>query len=289
MLGRLVGRGQRRNSHREDGYRADTSAEMEPRGNRRRSSRLLLKIGSTVVFLLLWQSAVSLHVIDAVIVASPWQTLLALKSGFVSGQLLTDVYWTMRRLVVGFVCAAVAAVVLGYAMATVEAVGDALDWLVQAIRSISPLALVPLTVLWFGLGETQKYVIIGITVFFPILLNVQAAVRDVPTLLLRAAQTLGCRGRLALFRRIVIPAAIPHMIEGLRVGLGIGFLVIIAAEMIGASRGLGYLVFHAGQEFDTQQMFAGITCIAVLGVLMDRFMLLAKRRLAPWFVGREPS
>lgn len=232
--------------------------------------------------LLAWQAVAALEIIDDAIVASPSQTLLEFRERLGDGTLVTDTYWTLRRLAVGFVCASLLGLVVGYLMATYRGVNNALDWPVQALRSISPLALVPLTVLWFGLDETQKYVLIGFTVFFPVLLNVYAAVRNVPDVLLRAASTLGVRGGLARFRFVILPAATPHIVEGLRVGLGIGFLVIIAAEMIGASRGLGYLIFNAGQQFDTPAVFVGIVTIAVLGVAADRLLLLGKRRLSPW-------
>lgn len=232
--------------------------------------------------ILCWQGAVSFGMIDSVIVASPLQTLWELKSRLQNGTLLVDTYWTLRRLFIGFVVASIAGVAVGYVMATYKAVENALDWPVQALRSISPLALVPLTVMWFGFGETQKYVLIAITVFFPVLMNVYAAVRGVPVVFVKAAYTLGCRSAFLRFYRVILPATLPHIIEGLRVGLGIGFLVIIAAEMIGASRGLGYLVFHSGQAFDTPAVFVGIVTIAVLGVVADRLILLLKRKLVPW-------
>lgn len=235
-----------------------------------------------MALLLVWQLMAVFEIVDDAIIASPTQTITEFGERLQDGSLLDDVYWTLRRLTVGFAAATLLGLAVGYLMATYRAVEDALDWPVQAMRSISPLALVPLTVLWFGLGETQKYVLIGITVFFPVLMNVYAAVKSVPDVLLRAAHTLGVQGGYSRFRYVILPAATPQIFDGLRVGLGIGFLVIIAAEMIGSSRGLGYLIFHAGQQFDTPAVFVGIVTIAILGVAADRVLLYAKRRVVPW-------
>lgn len=266
---------------------AEGTPDRDPRKNNHSNTRrFIVRVLWLAAFVAVWQAVVATHVVDNVIVASPYQTVIEGRKLLANGVLEGDIYWTLRRLVLGFLVASAGGIIMGYALATFRAVEDALDWTIQGLRSISPLALVPLTVLWFGLGEMQKVVLIAITIFFPVVLGVYHSVRGVPELLVRAGKTLGCTSDYQIFRRVVFPAALPGIFDGLRVGLGIGYLVIIAAEMIGADKGLGYLVFTAGQDFATAGMFVGIATIAVLGVLSDRVILLIKRLVVPWYQPR---
>jgi len=248
------------------------------------SGRLLRRMVALACLITTWQLLVVTGVLNPLFVASPGAVITEFRTLWSSGVYQEDLGTSLRRVVVGFIVGGGAAVICGYVLASSPLAEDIFDWPVQAARSISPLALVPLTVLWLGTGELQKYVLIGITVFFPVLIAVHGAVRSVPEEILRGARTLNCQGRWRTFRYVVIPISAPAIFNALRIGIAMALLVIVAAEMIGADNGIGYLILNSGQVFDTPAVFVGIVSVAVLGTLFDRILLLAKRRFCRWHV-----
>lgn len=262
------------------------AADTEERGSRRRRPpvRLLRRLVALGCLFGIWQVLVMTSIVNPLFVASP--TSIAHEFGVLwsNGTYQQDVSSSLRRVAVGFLGGSVAAIVFGYVLATYAIIEDIVDWPLQAARSISPLALVPLTVLWLGTEELQKYVLVGITVFFPVLINVYGAVRSVPEQILRGARTMNCHGAWRTFRYVIIPMSAPAVFNALRVGLAMAFLVIVAAEMIGANTGLGYLILNEGQQFNTPAVFVGIASVGFFGAVLDRTLISVKRRLCPWHV-----
>ncbi|MGC2201352.1 MAG: ABC transporter permease, partial [Stellaceae bacterium] len=154
--------------------------------------------------------------------------------------------------------------------------------LVELIRPISPLALYPLAILWLGIGDGSKIFIIALAASFPVILNTFAGVRGIDANLFRASRSLGAT-ELELFKGIVLPGSLPHIFTGVRLAWGISLIVVIAAEMVGAPSGLGYMVLDAQQTFRTERVFAGIIVIGLVGVLTDLGFRLLRRRMMPWY------
>jgi ABC-type nitrate/sulfonate/bicarbonate transport system permease component len=178
--------------------------------------------------------------------------------------------------------AAVVAVVIGVVMASFRAVEDFLDPLVELIRPVSPLALFPLAILWFGIGDGSKIFLIALSCSFPIILNTYAGVKGVDVMFVRAARSLGA-SQWEVIRRIVLPGSLPSILTGIRVSWGIALIVIIASEMVGAVNGLGFMVLEAQQTFRVERVFAGIIIIGVLGYVTDQGLRWLRRALIPWF------
>jgi ABC-type nitrate/sulfonate/bicarbonate transport system permease component len=157
-----------------------------------------------------------------------------------------------------------------------------LDPLVELLRPISPLAIFPLALLWFGIGDASKVFIIALVASFPVILNTYAGVRGIEPNLFRAAQSMGA-SPLEIFTSIVLPGSLPQILTGVRLAWGISLIVIIAAEMVGASVGIGYMVLEAQQTFRTERVFAGIIVIGLFGFLTDLGFRRLRRLILPWY------
>lgn len=158
----------------------------------------------------------------------------------------------------------------------------------RAVRSVdgsppphSPLAWIPLSILWFGIGDTQNQFIIFLGIFFPILLNTITGVRGVEPNLVRAARCLGA-SEWAILSRVVLRAALPQIITGIRIGLGVGWMALVAAELVGASSGLGFLINDARTILRTDYIIVGMATIGIVGLLIDAAIREVMRRVLPW-------
>ncbi len=187
----------------------------------------------------------------------------------------------MRRVFLGFGIAIVISVTLGVLMARIRIIEDFVDPLVELVRPVSPLAIFPLAILWFGIGDASKVFLIALSCSFPIILNTYAGVKGGDAALIRAGHSLGSN-KWEVIRYIVLPSSLPDILTGIRVAWGIALIVIIASEMVGATTGMGYIVLEAQQTFNVERVFAGIIVIGVLGFLTDRALRWFRRMLVPW-------
>ena len=202
----------------------------------------------------------------------------------VSGELPHDAFASLSRIVVGFGIGAGLALPLGLLMGARARAYEMLNPLIQLIRPIPPIAFIPLAILWFGLGNPPAFFLIALGAFFPVLLNTIAGVRSVDQVYLRAALNLGA-SQASLFRRVILPAASPQILTGLRVGVGVAFIVVIVAEMIAVNSGLGYRILEAREFFWSDKVIAGMISIGAIGLLIDSGMARLNRRLLRWQPG----
>ncbi|WKG12249.1 ABC transporter permease [Nocardia sp. PE-7] len=198
-----------------------------------------------------------------------------------NGQLAEHTSASLTRSVTGFSFALVIAVPVGIAIAWYKPVSDFLNPVLELFRNTAALALLPVFVLILGIGETSKIALIGYATFFPILLNTITGVRTVDPLLVKSAVSLGF-SPLRLFQKVILPAAIPSIFTGIRMAAAGSILVLIAAEMIGARAGLGYLITAAQQNFQIPQMYAGIVAISLIGLGFNFALVALERRLSRW-------
>jgi NitT/TauT family transport system permease protein len=157
---------------------------------------------------------------------------------------------------------------------------------VQVIRPIPPIAYIPLAILWFGLGNPPALFLIALGAFFPVLMNTIAGVRQVDSIYLRAARNLGANQR-TLFVRVMLPAAIPYILSGVRIGIGTAFIVVIVAEMIAVSNGLGFRIMEAREYFWSDKIIAGMITIGLLGLAIDIAMSRLNNYMLRWHRGLE--
>ncbi|QKW22804.1 ABC transporter permease [Kitasatospora sp. NA04385] len=197
------------------------------------------------------------------------------------GTLLDDALASLRRVLLGFALGTLAAVPVGFLMGWYPTARALLEPYVQFFRTIPPLALIPLAVVLLGIGEVPKVVVIFLAAFLSSVVAAFQGVLDVDATLVNAARVLGANDR-AIFLRVVVPAAAPFILVGMRIGLGSAWGTLVAAELIAAQEGLGFRMQQAELYYDLPTIFVGLITIGVLGLVMDRLLQLAERRLTRW-------
>ncbi len=193
---------------------------------------------------------------------------------------------SLFRVGVGFAIGAGLALPLGLLMGAKSAIHDLMNPIVQILRPIPPIAFIPLSILWFGLGNPPAFFLISLGAFFPVLMNTIAGVRNVDAIYLRAARNLGA-SEWTIFRRVMIPAAMPYILAGIRVGIGVAFIVVIVAEMIAVNAGLGYRILEAREYFWSDKVIAGMISIGLAGLGIDFLMNKLNAWLLRWHRGLE--
>jgi len=246
------------------------------------SAKRLKNLGLLAVVLLLWQLA-STYLLDkttAVLLPPPSAIGRAAWDMIQSGDLFTHLLDSLRREFVAFIWA-LSAIPLAIAMGWSKTINDQVDPLIEVLRPVPPLAWIPLSILWFGIGDVQNQFIIFLGMFFPILLNTIAGVKNIEPNIIRAARCLGA-SEIRILRRIVLRAALPQIITGIRVGLGVGWMALVAAELVGANSGLGFLINDARTLLRTDIVIVGMITIGIVGLIIDRTIRIIGRRTMPW-------
>jgi ABC-type nitrate/sulfonate/bicarbonate transport system permease component len=239
-------------------------------------------LGLLTVLLVTWQ-LVSTFVLDrttALLLPPPTQVLSAFWELISSGDLVVHAGASLRRELMAFVWAT-SAIPLGIAMAWSKAINEQVDPLIEVLRPVPPLAWIPLSILWFGIGDMQNQFIIFLGMFFPILLNTISGVRNIEPNLVRAARCLGANETRVL-RRVIFRAALPQIITGVRVGLGVGWMALVAAEFVGANSGLGFLINDARTLLRTDVVIVGMFTIGIVGLAIDSTIRFIGKRSMPW-------
>jgi NitT/TauT family transport system permease protein len=230
----------------------------------------LRPIAFIAVLLAIWQIAVSQHPMH--ILPGPWGTLGGIADLLHHGLLFKYVVASLFRVTWGFSLAAILAIPLGLVIGWYRRLEMALNPLVQVFRPISPLAWIPLAILWYGVGDSAAIFLIFLGCFFPLLLTSINAVRNIPTVYINAGRNFGMRP-VDLIYRVLYPAVVPQLLIGLRITLGVAWLVVVAAEMIAVDSGLGFLIVdarNAGNRYDL--VVAGMVIIGLIGLLLDTAM-----------------
>ncbi|MEU4316661.1 ABC transporter permease [Nocardia sp. NPDC024068] len=236
-----------------------------------------------LAFLALWEAAPRAGLVDRVFLPPFTEVAQTFFELVGNGQLWEHVSTSLSRALTGFVIAAAFAVPLGVAIAWYRPVADFLNPVLELFRNTAALALLPVFVLILGIGETSKVAVVIYACTFPTLLNTISGVRTVDPLLIKSARSLGF-SQIALVYKVVLPAAVPTIFTGLRMAAASSILVLIAAEMVGAKAGLGYLITAAQLNFQIPDMYAGIIAIALVGLVFNAVLVGVERRLSRWRV-----
>jgi NitT/TauT family transport system permease protein len=234
-----------------------------------------------VVLLAVWEILPRLNVVDATFLPPLSQVLQAWWDLAASGQLAQHVEASLIRSMAGFGLAIGIAVPLGLLIGWYRPVATLLNPVLELFRNTAALALLPVFVLVLGLGETSKIAIILYGCAWPILLNTVSGVRTVDPLLVKSARSLGL-SPVRLFAKVVLPAAVPTIFTGIRLAGAYSILILIAAELVGAKAGLGYLITYAQYNFDVPDMYAGIITISAIGLVINQLLVALERRFSTW-------
>jgi ABC-type nitrate/sulfonate/bicarbonate transport system permease component len=197
------------------------------------------------------------------------------------GELQDDILASLNRVAVALVFACLIGFPLGAALGASRVFQWLFEPIVNFFRPIPPLAWIPLSIVWLGIGDAQNEFSIFLGAFFPIVLNTMPGVRDVDGQLVRAAQTLGA-GRIAIVRTIILPSALSSMFIGFRVGLGIAWMALVAGELVAATSGLGFLISQGRLLFRSDYIIVGMVMIGIIGLLLDAAIRILQRLAMPW-------
>ena len=230
--------------------------------------QIVMAVISISTLLLLWH-LMSKYVFNPVIVASPEKTFSTAWEMMQTGELFRHIGVSLWRVVVGYVIGCFFGIVLGALIGRIRLVRELTEPVLELIRPISPVAMVPLAMLWFGIGEMSKYVVILYATVIVMVLNTAAGVARAPVTRIRAAQCLGAN-EYQVFVKVMFPSAMPFILTGMRVALGFSFMGIVAAELIGAREGIGFLIMNSRQLMNTEQLFVGLLSLGVVGAIIDR-------------------
>jgi len=250
---------------------------------RLRDSDIGLGVVGALGVIALWEVAARSGVLDPVVFPSPTLAIGMAAERLTVGQIGENLSWSLLRVFSGFVLGAAAGAVIGIAAGWYRGFGLVARPLIELLRPIPPLAWIPLAIIWFGLGEPSKFFIIFLGAFFPVVTSAYHGVRTIDPTLLRAARTMGL-SELPLLLRVVVPAASPDLATGIRIGWGLAFGVLVAAELIAADRGLGYMIINERNTGGSVGVIiVGILLIGALNLITDAAIGAAiKRWIGRW-------
>jgi len=227
--------------------------------------------------LLVWE-LLHRYVVNPLLLPSPLKVVETLFQLIRSGELIEDIAASMRRILVGYAMGCAVGIAFGLIMARSEWANDLLSPILEVLRPISPVAMVPLVLIWFGIDEFAKYFLVSYTAAIIVLLNTAAGVKSMPIIRERAAACLGASER-QIYLHVILPSTIPYIITGMRTALGFSFMAIVAAELIAAENGIGYLIMQSRMLIQVDQTFAGLLTLSALGALSDVVFRLTLSRL----------
>lgn len=247
----------------------------------RRNYYHVIEAVTFLLLLLVWCLFTYGGFVDKIFLPSPGDVIHAFVQMAKDGTLLSYTSISIYRVMVGWVVAVIVAVPVGILISTSKIGAAIVQPLIEFMRYLPVVALVPLTLLYFGIGDSQKFMIIFLGTFFQLVLMVSDVVTGVSRDLLRASATLGCT-RLQSYRLVLLPAALPGILDNMRITIGWAWTYLVVAELVAADSGLGYMVLKAQRFLQTDVIFTGLIIIGVVGLLTDYIFKVLTRRIVPW-------
>ncbi|NAR58594.1 taurine ABC transporter permease TauC [Acinetobacter haemolyticus] len=251
-----------------------------------RHRSLVLSLSSVISVLVIWYLITALKIVPSLFLPSPqavWQKFLEVsQQGFMKATLWQHLAVSISRVLLALVAAIAIGVPLGLWMGLNKWVRAVLDPLVELLRPIPPLAYLPLLVIWFGIGETTKVLLIFFSILAPVIISSTHGVISHQLNRERAALSLGA-SQSQVFWHVILPTALPHILTGIRIGLGVGWSTLVASELVAADRGIGFMVQSAAQFLITDTVVLGIIVIAIVAVSFELFLRWLQKQLSPWY------
>jgi taurine transport system permease protein len=244
-----------------------------------------ISIVTVLALLLVWWLVTTLGLIKPLFLPAPqdvWRRFLrVLEEGFSGASLLEHTIASLKRVFGAFLLAAACAVPIGIGMGINRFLRGVFDPPIEFYRPLPPLAYLPLTIIWFGIDELQKIVLLFLAMFAPMVLSTRAGVRSVAIEQIHAAYSMGASKHQVIWH-VIVPAALPEILTGMRIGIGVGWTTLVAAEMVAASAGLGFMVLSAAEFLVTEVVILGIVLIGAIAYLFDLFLRWLEHVLVPW-------
>jgi ABC-type nitrate/sulfonate/bicarbonate transport system permease component len=243
---------------------------------------MILGGGAVLIALAIWEGIWSYtNWISPLFFSGPSAIAKAFWTSLTEGNLLADLAFSGKNFAIGFGCALVSGVVLGVIVGWYRRVRMILDPFLNALYAAPRIAMMPLIIIWFGIGMWSKVFIVFLSAFFPILVNTVAGIRNMDRDLLRAARAF-CASDWQIFKTLAIPGSVPFILTGVRQGVAVGLIGVVVGEMLGSSEGIGFMVAYGGQTFQTDTLFVGFVIIAFAGILLTSLAERLERRFSRW-------
>lgn len=246
-----------------------------------RTERKVVSFFSPALLLVLWEVLARMGLVDIRLFSCPSRIMKTFVPVLLSGELLYHSWISVRRIILGFAAGAIPGVLLGLSMGLFPLIRAALEPMVAATFPIPKLAIMPLILLVFGLGESSKVFTIAIGVFYLVLINTMAGVLSIDKIYLDVAKNYGA-SRWNFYRTVALPGALPMIFAGFKLGMGTALLLIVAAELSAARAGVGYWIWRAYDMFDIERMFVALIMLSVLGYLLSYLLDFIEQRVIPW-------
>ncbi|MDD1775094.1 MAG: ABC transporter permease [Methanobacterium sp.] len=242
-------------------------------------NKTLISLIIPVILLILWAILTTYTgIIPSYLIPSPSAVWTAFVNLLTNGSLITDTLSTLTRVILGFLIAALIAIPLGVIIGWSKLAQNLSNFIIGVLRPIPPIAWIPFAILWFGVGLGSAIFIIFLGSFFPILINTADGVRRTDKVYIESAYTMGA-SQLQILKKVYLPAALPNIITGLKVGIGIGLMCTVAAEMIGSDNGLGYLILTSTSMLDSASAIVGMLTIGIIGLGFEYFFRRSERKI----------
>lgn len=268
------------------GHGAEVDVRLPKKQRRARLSRpaqeRVMLFVSPLLFLVLWELLARTGILNVRFFPAPTTVIAQFRYELGShGTLQYDTYVTVRRILIGFVVGAVPGVVIGLGMGFIRPLRLLIDPIVSVLYPIPKSAIMPLLLLIFGFGETPKWVLVALGVFFPVVMNCMSGVRGIQGVYVDVAKNYGA-STLQYLRFVAMPGALPLLLSGLRLGVGQGLIMVVVAEMVGAHEGLGYMINHAWDLQSVKTMYVGLFVIGFIGIVTSLVLAELEQKLVPW-------
>lgn len=243
--------------------------------------KILKRILPFLIVIVFWQLLAHFRMLNEYLIPSPLNVFTAFLRLAKTGELFMDLLNSVKRVLAGFLAAGLLGVTLGLVSGYFRRIAEALTPLLEILRSIPPIAWIPIAILWFGLGDAPAYFIVFVGAFFPIFINTYWGVRASRAAHLNVARNFGA-APLLILTDVILPASLPRILGGLRIGMGLAWTSVISAELVGAQSGLGYMIQLNRIMLRTPNIIVGMIAIGITGFLMNYTMLILEKKLLPW-------
>lgn len=241
----------------------------------------LVSTFSPLILLVIWELLVRFHLLDFRFFSMPSVVAVHFWNMIASGELATHLGASIVRIGIGFLIGTVPGILLGIIMGLSRIIRAGINPMIAATYPIPKIAILPLILLIFGLGEPSKYAIVAIGTFYIALINTMAGVMNIDKIYLDVGKNFGA-SRLNIWRTVALPGALPIIFAGIKLGWGIALLLIVAAEFVGAKSGIGFLIWNSWQVFSIEQMFVGLLTISALGFVSSLLLDELEKKVVPW-------
>lgn len=238
-------------------------------------------ISVIVIILLAWEVSARVGLLNVQVLSSPSEVAHSFFRLLITRSLIADLIYSLKRVLIGITLGSLLGILVAILLGLNKTLQDYIGFIIEVIRPIPPIAWIPIAILWFGIGDKPAYFLVSLGAFFPVFTNTIKAIKKIESKYVNLALSLGA-SKLLVFRKILIPIVIPDLMTGLRVGVGVGWIIVITAEMVGAQSGLGYMIQLNRVMLQMPNVIVGMITIGIAGLILSFTMNFVEGMIIPW-------